>query len=292
MSAPLTAVLCAAAVVFLSIQSAAVAQEKTVKQCEEEWRANKAENQAKGIKQKDYVAQCRGGTPAAATAPAAPGAQPPAPAMPGGKGKTARECRAEWQANKAENEAKGITEKQYVAQCRAGETAAEPAEGAAAPSPTEGGAAAPAKPRGKGKTAKECRAEWQANKAENEAKGITEKQYVAQCRVGGTAAPSAAATPSAAPAAIEGGAAPPAERAGAPPPAASTAVPEAGQYAIEAEAKAQCPSDTVVWVNQSSKVYHFAGTRNYGKTEKGAYMCEKEALAQGDRASKSEKHPR
>ena len=56
-------------------------------------------------------------------------------------------------------------------------------------------------------------------------------------------------------------------------------------------AKAQCPSDTVVWVNLPSKVYHFAGTRSYGTTKRGAYMCEKEAIAAEDRASKTEKHP-
>src|SRR5205814_10592566 len=41
------------------------------------------------------------------------------------------------------------------------------------------------------KTVKECRAEWQANKAENQAKRITEAAYIAQCRTG----PSSAATP-------------------------------------------------------------------------------------------------
>ncbi len=66
---------------------------------------------------------------------------------------------------------------------------------------------------------------------------------------------------------------------------------EAGQFADEASAKARCPSDTVVWVNLPSKVYHFAGTRSYGTTKRGAYMCEKEAIAAEDRASKTEKHP-
>ena len=48
------------------------------------------------------------------------------------------------------------------------------------------------------------------------------------------------------------------------------------QYATEAEAKASCPADTVVWVNPRSKVYHASGSRNYGKTKRGAYMCEKD----------------
>jgi hypothetical protein len=73
-------------------------------------------------------------------------------------------------------------------------------------------------------------------------------------------------------------------------PAATT--PTAGnQYAAEGQAKAHCPSDTVVWVNLSSKVYHFSGYKDYGKTKRGAYVCEKDATAQGFRAAKTEKHP-
>jgi hypothetical protein len=48
---------------------------------------------------------------------------------------------------------------------------------------------------------------------------------------------------------------------------------------------------TVVWVNTKSKVYHFANSRNYGKTKSGAYMCEAQATATGNRAAKNEKHP-
>ena len=41
----------------------------------------------------------------------------------------------------------------------------------------------------------------------------------------------------------------------------------------------------------ASKIYHFAGHKRYGTTKAGAYMCEKEATAQGFRASKTEKRP-
>jgi hypothetical protein len=58
-----------------------------------------------------------------------------------------------------------------------------------------------------------------------------------------------------------------------------------------AQARARCPSDTVVWVNTKSNVYHFAGRRDYGNTKQGAYMCEADAKAAGDRAAKNEKHP-
>jgi hypothetical protein len=64
-----------------------------------------------------------------------------------------------------------------------------------------------------------------------------------------------------------------------------------GQFGEESEAKAHCPSDTVVWVNLSSKVYHFHGNKDYGSTKTGAYVCEKDATAQGFRAAKNEKHP-
>jgi hypothetical protein len=64
-----------------------------------------------------------------------------------------------------------------------------------------------------------------------------------------------------------------------------------GQFSTEAAAKAHCPTDTVVWVNPRSKVYHFAGTRDYGRTKSGTYMCEKDTAGAGFRAAKNEKHP-
>src|SRR5215468_4861341 len=99
----------------------AVAQQKTVRACQAEWRANKDANQAQGITEKAYVTQCRaGGTATAAPAtPTAPAAPPPA----AGGQKTVRACQAEWRANKDANQARGITEKAYVTQCRAGGTA-------------------------------------------------------------------------------------------------------------------------------------------------------------------------
>jgi hypothetical protein len=51
------------------------------------------------------------------------------------------------------------------------------------------------------------------------------------------------------------------------------------------------PSDTVVWVNSKSHVYHCPGTHNYGTTKEGAYMCEADARAAGDRAAMNEHHP-
>ena len=62
----------------MALSSLAIAQQKTVKACQDEWRANKAANQANGVTEKAYVAQCRGGAAPAQTT-AAPAA-PPAPA--------------------------------------------------------------------------------------------------------------------------------------------------------------------------------------------------------------------
>ena len=141
------------------------------------------------------------------------------------------------------------------------------------------------------KTAKECTAEWRANKAANQAKGITEKAFVAQCRSG-----AAAAQPTAAPAAQQPAQAPATGTATAPqrqPRRATTAAAPAGenQFTSEAQAKARCGSDTVVWVNEPTKVYHFSGSKRFGNTKQGTFMCERDAQAAGDRAAKNEKHP-
>src|SRR5689334_23479461 len=85
----------------------ASAQQKTVKQCNEEWSANKAAIQASGKTKKEFVAQCRGVPAAGATAPVSPAA-PAGTAQPAGR-KTARECNDEWTANKAAIQASGKT---------------------------------------------------------------------------------------------------------------------------------------------------------------------------------------
>ena len=111
----------------------ALAQQKTVKACEAEWRANKDANQAQGITLKAFVTQCRAG--ATAAQPSQPATTTAAPAAGGQK--TVKACRDEWRANKADNQAKGITENAYVTQCRAGGTVAQPAPTPMAPPPAQ-----------------------------------------------------------------------------------------------------------------------------------------------------------
>jgi hypothetical protein len=203
--------------------------------------------------------------------------------------KTVRACQDEWRANRADNQAKGITEKVYVAQCRAGGSAQPMPAPATTPAPSPSAAAPEPK-----KTEKACQEEWRANKAAYQAAKIRERVYVDDCLVG--KAISLPTTPTAAPIPAPTTAAPPppfrTKRVLTPSPTTATPSPAgAGQFQTEAQAKSQCSADLVVWVNLTSKIYHYSGHRGYGTTKAGAYMCEKEATAQGFRASKTEKRP-
>jgi len=60
-------VMCSAALGLMMLNSHAIAQQKTVKACQQEWRDNKAANQANGVTEKAYVAQCREGAAPAET---------------------------------------------------------------------------------------------------------------------------------------------------------------------------------------------------------------------------------
>jgi hypothetical protein len=116
--------------------------------------------------------------------------------------KTEKACKDEWQANKAANQAAKITEKDYVAKCRADTAAAKPAAPAAAPAPAAASpAAAPAKPSAMtpaaapaktaapatgGKAAentriKACGAEWKEAKAAGKTAGQKWPQFWSEC---------------------------------------------------------------------------------------------------------------
>lgn len=137
------------------------------------------------------------------------------------------------------------------------------------------------------KTAKQCAQEWTANKAAIQASGKTKKAFVAECRGQTAAAAPTQPTPAPAPTYSQRGAAQPTttgrQR------QTSTSPTGGAQFTSEVQARAHCPSDTVVWVNLGSGVYHFSGARDYGRTKRGAYMCERDTA--GFRAAKNEKHP-
>jgi hypothetical protein len=156
---------------------------------------------------------------------------------------------------------------------------------------------------------KQCGEQWQAAKTAGTTNGQTWPQFLKDCRArlssatsappsGGLAPAPPAPAPAPTPAPQTGSLFPwqqPAGPAPAPAPtqtnygnAAPTA---AGQFASEQEARYRCPSDTVVWVNERSHIYHFPGTSNYGHTKRGAFMCEADAKAAGDRAAMNERHP-
>jgi hypothetical protein len=69
--------------------------------------------------------------------------------------------------------------------------------------------------------------------------------------------------------------------------AEKTAARPEGAHATEADAKRACANETVVWVNRASKIYHAGGTRSYGKTRSGFYMCEANAERMGFRPVKA-----
>jgi hypothetical protein len=136
---------------------------------------------------------------------------------------------------------------------------------------------------------KQCGDDWKAAKANNTTNGMTWQQFLAQCRTQKESASAPAAAPAAAPAPAPAAAPAPAPAQTYQPKPAPARATGAGEFASEAEAKSHCPTDTVVWVNTKSKshTYHYPGTRWYGTTKQGAYMCEADATAAGDHASKS-----
>ena len=93
-----------------------------------------------------------------------------------------------------------------------------------------------------------------------------------------TLAPTLAATATKAPAATTAMNAKPAM--------AKTAKVDAKRFKTEAAAAASCPTDTVVWANTKSKIFHLKGTATYGKGKNGTYMCQLDATAEHFKGTK------
>ena len=225
-----------------------------------------------------------------------------------------RECATQWKDAKAAGTTGGQTWPEFLAQCRAkeGGAAAAPAPAPASQSgslfpwlrPSAPASNVGAPPAGES-VMRACATQWKDAKAAGTTGGESWPQFLAQCRASRTAAASPsggfapAPTPAPAPssASQSGSLFPwwkqssaPASNAGSP------SALRAGQYTTELAARARCPTDTVVWVNTPTGVYHYSGTRYYGRTRRGAYMCEADARASGYRAARgrereAESHP-
>jgi hypothetical protein len=143
-----------------------------------------------------------------------------------------------------------------------------------------------------------CASQWKQAQAAGTTGGETWPEFLTQCktRLGGASAPAStttapAPTPAPAPASQTGSLfpwwQPSAPTSAAPSAAGAPAAAGAGEFTTELQARAGCPSDTVVLVNTQTRVYHYPGTHYYGRTRKGAYMCEADARAAGDRAARN-----
>jgi hypothetical protein len=65
-------------------------------------------------------------------------------------------------------------------------------------------------------------------------------------------------------------------------------LPKADEFSTVALASGHCPGDVVVWSSLAkSKSFHLSGSRWYGTTKHGAYVCEKDALAYGFHQARS-----
>ena len=58
-------------------------------------------------------------------------------------------------------------------------------------------------------------------------------------------------------------------------------------FPTEQSAQAHCPSDTVVWLNLPTGIYHMKGMRWYGRTNSGAFVCQGEADRAGMRETRN-----
>ena len=61
------------------------------------------------------------------------------------------------------------------------------------------------------------------------------------------------------------------------------------RFSTELAAQGYCQSNTVVWINRNTKVFHSSRSALYGRSKRGGYMCENEATKAGYRAAKNER---
>jgi hypothetical protein len=56
------------------------------------------------------------------------------------------------------------------------------------------------------------------------------------------------------------------------------------KFPSEDTARQHCPTDMVVWLTLPGNAFVLKGDPRYGATQRGAYMCEHDAIAAGNRA--------
>ena len=65
-------------------------------------------------------------------------------------------------------------------------------------------------------------------------------------------------------------------------------LPKSEEFTTISAAAAHCPHSTVVWSSLSrAHCFHLSGSRYFGKTKHGAYVCEDDAAAAGFHQAKS-----
>ena len=57
------------------------------------------------------------------------------------------------------------------------------------------------------------------------------------------------------------------------------------KFASEETARQRCPIDMVVWLILPGNSFVVKGDPRYGTTQRGAYMCERDAIAAGNRGA-------
>ena len=137
-----------------------------------------------------------------------------------------------------------------------------------------------------------CASQWKEAKAAGTTGGQTWPQFLSQCRTavqlaaspsGGFApAPAPAPAPPQAPASQSGSLFPwwqPSAHAPAQMPALLRPCERASTRLSFSRPRPMPVRHQVVWVNTPTGIYHYSGTRYYGHTRRGAYMCEADARA-------------
>jgi hypothetical protein len=57
------------------------------------------------------------------------------------------------------------------------------------------------------------------------------------------------------------------------------------KFSSEETARQRCPIDMVVWLTLPGNSFVVKGDPRFGTTQRGAYMCERDAIAAGNRAA-------